>query len=480
MNDMAPAASSVPGAPPNPEELAPAVPALGEETGTAAAETPIAGPSERDDTAQLLTEKKHRSIAKGDPAIARRRMFRTAQIIAFFALLNYVVLPQLNGLRAVIEKLSEVNSALLVLGLAFEIGALISYSQLTRIALSPNELSLWTLFRIQLATKAVTNLVPGGSAAGSALGYRLLTLAKVEPTNAGLALATSGLGSAVVLNLLLWATLLVSIPLSGLNPVYVSTALVGLLLMGAFFGLIVATIKGVDRAEQTLFRLSAQFSFLNPERASTMLRRIANRISELTSDRSLLRKLLLWSVLNWVLDAIALWVFLRAFGVSVRPDSLLVAFCVANVLAAVPLTPGGLGVLDITLTSMLAFFGVGTVAALGVPAYRLSSYWLPIPLGAAAYFTLRVGRFRIDRKHVLASLRDEAGQVVATGESVYDWADRITVGRVSAAANAAKESGEVIILADRAQPGTVRLGHQVKPPDRAPQPAPPPLPDDVP
>ena len=38
-----------------------------------------------------------------------------------------------------------------------------------------------TLFRIQLSTKAVTNLVPGGSAAGGTLGYRLLTEAGVTP-----------------------------------------------------------------------------------------------------------------------------------------------------------------------------------------------------------------------------------------------------------------------------------------------------------
>ena len=62
--------------------------------------------------------------------------------------------------------------------------------------------------------------MPGGSAAGSALGYRLMTLSGVRRPDAGFALATAGLGSAVVLNLILWVGLIVSIPIRGVNPLY--------------------------------------------------------------------------------------------------------------------------------------------------------------------------------------------------------------------------------------------------------------------
>ena len=78
-----------------------------------------------------------------------------------------------------------------------------------------------------MSTKALANIVPGGSAAGSALGYRLLTLSGVAGPDAGFALATAGLGSAVVLNLIFWIALLVSIPLRGVNPLYVTAAIAG-------------------------------------------------------------------------------------------------------------------------------------------------------------------------------------------------------------------------------------------------------------
>lgn len=405
------------------------------------------------------------------PTTLRSRMTRTLQAIVALFLLNYVALPQIAGLRRAVKRLSEVNGVLLVAGLAFELAALVCYSQLTRVALGTNEVTLRTMLRIQLATKAITNTVPGGSAAGSALGYRLMTLAGVDSAGAGFALATAGLGSAVVLNLLLWLTLLVSIPLSGINPVYVTTALVGVIVLGAFGAVVLALVRGAERAERIVRSFAAHFSFLDPDKVGGIIRRFAERLKDLATRPALLGRLVSWALLNWVLDAVSLWVFLRAFEVSVRPDSLLVAFCVANVSAAIPLTPGGLGVLDLTLTSMLAFFGVaGTAIALGVPTYRLASFWLPIPLGLAAYLSLRVGPFRLERGPSLARLRDEAGPLVATGETVYDWTDRVGVPRVVSAAAAAAARGGVVILADRAAPGSVRVSTNIEPPLNAPSP----------
>ena len=49
----------------------------------------------------------------------------------------------------------------------------------------------------------------------------------VKGPDAGFALATAGLGSAVVLNIIFWTGLLVSIPLRGVNPFYGTAAIVG-------------------------------------------------------------------------------------------------------------------------------------------------------------------------------------------------------------------------------------------------------------
>jgi uncharacterized protein (TIRG00374 family) len=64
----------------------------------------------------------------------------------------------------------------------------------------------------------------------------------------------------------------------------------------------------------------------------------------------------------------------------------LLAFCGAQVLAQIPITPGGLGFVEAGLTAMLALAGVSAGnAVLATFAYRLFSYWLPLPVGLAAY-----------------------------------------------------------------------------------------------
>jgi putative heme transporter len=148
----------------------------------------------------------------------------------------------------------------------------------------------------------------------------------------------------------------------------------------------------------------------------------------------------------------------------------LVAFCLANITAAIPITPGGLGLFEAALGAALGLFGAPIAeGALAISAYRLAAYWLPIPVGGMSYLSLRVGPLRIDRLSGLGRLRDEASTVLETGEKLYDWAERVSDTRVAAAAAAAAAAGDVVILADRAQPGSVRPG-TVTPPQHAPKP----------
>ena len=55
-------------------------------------------------------------------------------------------------------------------------------------------------------------------------------------------------------------------------------------------------------------------------------------------------------------------------------------------LAQIPVTPGGLGFVEAGLTAMLALAGVSAGdAVLATFAYRLFSYWLPLPLGLLGF-----------------------------------------------------------------------------------------------
>ena len=305
-------------------------------------------------------------------------------------------------------------------------GALYCYSLLTRAALGDSAamVSSWRVFRIQLSTKALASIVPGGSAASSALGYRLLTVSGVPGPDAGFALATAGLGSAIVLNVLFWLALVVSIPIRGFNPAYVSAAIAGIILLGLIAALIYGLLEGRGRSEK-VFRWTARKLHMNEDRAAAAVRHIAGRLEDLAADRKLLVRVAGWATANWVLDVAALWVFLRAFGPAPDVDALVVAFGLVNVLAVIPLLPGGLGTIDIGLPLALTGFGVSrATAVLGVGTYRLAQFFFPIVLGGVMYTSLRVGPWSIERVDRLRRLRDLANEPTANDERALDFAAR--------------------------------------------------------
>ena len=79
---------------------------------------------------------------------------------------------------------------------------------------------------------------------------------------------------------------------------------------------------------------------------------------------------------------------------------MLLAFCAAQLLAQIPATPGGLGFVEAGLTATLVLAGVGAGdAVLATFAYRLFTYWLPLPLGLLGAVLHRRRYATTDRGH---------------------------------------------------------------------------------
>jgi uncharacterized protein (TIRG00374 family) len=127
-------------------------------------------------------------------------------------------------------------------------------------------------------------------------------------------------------------------------------------------------------------------------------RRLVGEVRSFLDDHERRNVALVFALGNWLLDAACLWVCLAAFGAVVQPGLVLTAYGAANLLGLLPITPGGLGVVEGVLMPALVAFGVGgAVAVLGVLAWRVLQFWLPIPVGGAAYVALRVADLRAGR-----------------------------------------------------------------------------------
>jgi uncharacterized protein (TIRG00374 family) len=341
---------------------------------------------------------------------------RVGTWLVLAVVVEYLVVPQLAGTRNSLHLLLGVDYPWLVLALAFEAASLAVYGLLSRALLPRAERPGYaTVLGIDLSTLAASHVVPAGSAVGLGLGYRMLTQAGVSGPAAVFAKATQAVGSAVVLNLILWVALVASIMLHGFSPVYGPVAIVGVILMTAAGIALILVLRGDNRIADVLGRLLGRLPRLSPERVRGAVLSSVGHLRAFTTDRRRLAVTFVLAAANWLLDAGALWACVRAFGHTLGPDGLLVPYGIAAILAALPITPGGLGVVEASLIpSLVAFSTPRGVAILGVLAWRAISFLLPIPVGALSYLLIsraqrrgRHGSERSQRQHSVVPRRPQ-------------------------------------------------------------------------
>jgi uncharacterized membrane protein YbhN (UPF0104 family) len=322
------------------------------------------------------------------------RQVWTAQRIAARAVLLlltgvslYLLLPSLAAVFGTWRNLFELKPQWFAIALGFESLSFVSVWALQRIALqAPSWFAIGTS---QLSANALGRIVPGGVAAAGALQYRMLVRAGVPPVRVGSALAAT--------SALLFAGL-VALPLLALPAVIAGTPVAHRLLHALWLGGVVFVFM--------LGAGSASFAFDRPlelvGRAIDWCLRLIRRPRSgpplgavLVSERDQIRRTLgaRWkmavaaSVGKSLFDYLALVATLYAVHAEPDPALVVLAYVAGSLLGMVPLTPGGLGFVEAGLTGTLVLAGVDAgAAAAATLAYRLVSFWLPLPAGGVAYW----------------------------------------------------------------------------------------------
>lgn len=95
-------------------------------------------------------------------------------------------------------------------------------------------------------------------------------------------------------------------------------------------------------------------------------------------------------MLCWVADVAVLAVAFLALHSTPPWTGLLLAYCAGQIAASVPVTPGGIGVVEGSITlALVAFGGAQTITLAAVLLYRLITYWGCIPAGGLTWLVLR-------------------------------------------------------------------------------------------
>jgi uncharacterized protein (TIRG00374 family) len=116
-----------------------------------------------------------------------------------------------------------------------------------------------------------------------------------------------------------------------------------------------------------------------------------------------------WSVSNWSTDCGCLAFSYLALHSVIPFQALLLAYGAGQLASNLPITPGGLGVVEGSLTIALVAYGgsvSSTVAA--VLLYRIISFWGYIPIGWFAYLGIRLRDRRTDRAAAKAAISNAA------------------------------------------------------------------------
>jgi uncharacterized protein (TIRG00374 family) len=315
------------------------------------------------------------------PAVARR-----AVLLAVTALSLYLLAPALVQVFGSFPRVANLSPLWFAVMLALQTGSYACMWAIQKLAL--RERRWGPIITSQVASNAFGRIVPGGVAAAGAMQYAMLVRAGVPARAAASGMTASSL---LVFGILLGLPVLALPAIIGGAPVnrgLERAAIAG----GVLFALIFAGGVAAFAADRPLLVLGRALQALH----NRLLRRrepLRGFPERLLRERDVVRrtlgeqwlKALLFASGRWVLDYLSLLCALQAVGANPRPSLVLLAFCAAQVLGALPLTPGGLGFVEAGLTGALALAGVpGGQAVVATLAYRLVSFWLPIPAGGVA------------------------------------------------------------------------------------------------
>jgi uncharacterized membrane protein YbhN (UPF0104 family) len=329
-----------------------------------------------------------RGEATGEPE--RRHLVRTAIWLGLTAISLYLVAPSLLNVLSSWRDIEQIAPAWLAGMVVLQALSLGSLWALQRLAIRTRH---WPpVITSQLAGNAMSKIAPGGGAVGAAVQYRMLVDAGLDRT-----VVVGGLTAS---NLLTFALVLampvLAIPalIRGLVP----RDLVDVTLIGvAVFAVLAAAGAWCLRRDWPLRTVGRAVQRVR-NRARPHAEPLHGLPSRLLGERDRIvatlgpqwLRALLATVGRWAFDYGTLLAALAAVGSHPRPALVLLAFCAAQLLTQIPITPGGLGFVEAGLTATLTLAGVAAGdAVLATFAYRLLSYWVPLPVGLVAYVVHR-------------------------------------------------------------------------------------------
>jgi uncharacterized protein (TIRG00374 family) len=270
----------------------------------------------------------------------------------------------------------------LVLAVVVEAGSLVAFAVMQQRLLEAGHVHVSTsqLTGVTVAATAIANSMPAGPVVSAVFAFGQYRRRGADEALAGWTLAAVFVAASVTLALVAAVGVTVAgAEGAGLDLIGVTVAvLVGAIALGAVFLQKRALVWLVSALVRTSWRV---VGWPKGELA-VQVDRIIIRLTVVRLSVRQVLSVVFWGVANWVLDCGCLALSFLAIGAGIPWRGLLLAYGAGQLAANLPITPGGLGVVEGSLTIALVQFGgaeASTVAA--VLLYRILSFWAELPIG---------------------------------------------------------------------------------------------------
>ena len=307
------------------------------------------------------------------------------------------LLPRLGGLTHEAAGLRHARPAFLIAAIVAQAASLACYALLYRQVLAA--LGARVRFRltadVTLASFFVSHLTPFGSATGTVVNVSTLEAEGVDAATTGEAIGLTSLLSTVAL-IALFGIGFVATAGQHVSHTYLTIAGIAFFLVAAVLGAVLglgAHPEIAGRAGHWAAGVARHVKpDIDPEKVAETSSRLASLARSALTGRAFLASAAFASA-DLLLDLFSLDLVFLALRYQPGFGPLAVAYAAANIASAIPLTPGGLGVVEVTMVAVTVGFGAPRpTAVLAVLGYRIVNYWLPLVPGGIAYLRLRLQR----------------------------------------------------------------------------------------
>ncbi|MBO0714933.1 MAG: flippase-like domain-containing protein, partial [Acidimicrobiales bacterium] len=306
----------------------------------------------------------------------------------------------------------------LALAIACQLSSMVVFARLQRWLLRAGgvHVGLWSMVEITFAGNALGTSLPGGAAWSATWAFGQLRRRGADRVLAGWVILVAGALASFALFVLLAAGAFLA---GSRGPVASFRVLAGILAAIP----VVVGLTAVALHRSARLRRTAQSAWGALTHRWPPVRRVGDIAERFLSRlRTVQPGPLGWieafglALANWVYDAATLVACLLALGAGVPWRGVLVAYALTQVAASLPITPGGLGVVEGSLAALLVAYGLGGDQALAVTLlYRLVSFWGLVPIGWASWATIELAQRQGARRKVHPWAVHHHGPV-ATGE----------------------------------------------------------------